>query len=274
MNPHIAIIISANKKMQFQTKLLLKTLRAIGRCPSYHCTIFVQEQERRQLVDSFLENRAEIVTYSLDSRYKYPWTVGARWNVNPKSDLVLALDCDVITTNSIEEFLQECNDNFRGVIGMVSPFNDSLNQWRELYRLCGVSLPQTLYTYRNFNQDLWANQNDSLCPFYVNHGVLAIPSRYIAPMRDAVKFVLPIINERLYDNYYLAQIATTIAADVAKIPRCPLPIKYNTQAKAGDVFTEDTVFFHYDSNLINNIQDAKRAFPSLESSLSSLWAPL
>src|SRR5260221_478162 len=111
--------------------------------------------------------------------------------------------------------------------------------------MCNTPLPQTLYRYRNFRHDLLENPDDSLCPFYVNHGVLAMPSSYISPMRDAVRFVLPLINSQLYDNYFIAQIATAIATDVAKLPRRPLPVKYNTKAGAGDFWTEETVFLHY-----------------------------
>ena len=159
--------------------------------------------------------------------------------------------------NPFLEYAQK-TDRFCGVIAYVSPFDNSVSQWRDLYSYFKLDLPDEFYMYRMWNGKLFAKEK-SVGPFYVNHGVLVMPSKYVPEIRHAIKPILQELNNLIYDNYYIVQVATTLALDTLRVPREAMPVKYNTQITSGDSIDKDTVFLHYYGSLsrISSIKDVE-----------------
>ena len=57
MIPHIAIVISGNEKMQFQTELLLRSLSHYGKI-EYYCTVFILENDN--IKNKYIEDHADL----------------------------------------------------------------------------------------------------------------------------------------------------------------------------------------------------------------------
>jgi len=253
--PHICSVISADERMQFEMELLLKSIETIGNCKNYDCTIFSHEK----INNSFLKNRTKIIQYEPDVRLKYPWWTCPRWTADCKGDFLLLMDSDVIVVSDMKKFLSQSVLKYKicGSIGLNSPFEDSFENWNFLFKKCGVKLPEYWNTYRSFNElsfpkNLFVNKKDALCPFYINHGVIALPVCHQEEMRDACFFVINKIYNIIKDNYWFPQIITAIAVEIAKIPNHIWPIEYNCLKPITktyeDVINEETVFYHYSSS--------------------------
>lgn len=264
LKPHICSVISGNKKMQFEMEFLLKTMEAIGGCRDYYCTIFSNDN-----IDSrFLQNRAEIKTYKVDERLTYPWWTCPRWHAEEKGDFLLMLDSDIVVLNNVEQFFQDAAaEKMSGVIAFASPFPNSFQQWCDLFEKCRIPLPKYWNTYRSFNElefphNLFAPQKDSLCPYYINHGVIALPLKFQKIMNETTQTVIEIIHKTLQNNYWFPQIITALAVELGGIPTQVWPTKYNCLRPLVEngktyrnVVNDETVFYHYSSSREKNYQN-------------------
>jgi hypothetical protein len=243
MKPHFVLVISPDKIMISRTKLLLKSIEQYGGCKNYHCTIFVLEGDK--IHDQFILSRAEIIEYAKDNLYQYPWSAMPRWNVVPQSEIIVALDCDVLCLSNIQEFLKTCSQKkIYGVIASTPPFENSLDTWKLLYSRLGMELPHTLFGYRKFKNNFFMDKTTVLTPFYINHGVIAINSELVPKIREQVKIVTPQVNKIFHDNFFIPQIVTTLAISMANVEYEAIEPKYNSLTNL-DTIDNNTVFYHY-----------------------------
>lgn len=251
MKPHFVIVMSANKKMQFQAEILLRSIVYYGKCLDFYCTIFILEGEK--IDNQFIIKNADIKTYKREPKYKHPWTAAPRFNVKPKSDMCIHVDCDVIVCKDICEFLSYCQgEKICGVIADIHPFSS----WVDIYKNFGLAL----------NARYICRKSRIPCPFYVNNGVVAIPSGYVPQLRESIKQVIEKLGD---DNYYIGQIATTIAIEILGLPVKEIPAKFNASS---DEITDDIVFCHYVfSNHISSLRDVMNLNTNLKYKILELF---
>ena len=159
--------------------------------------------------------------------------------------------------NPFLEYAQK-TDRFCGVIAYVSPFDNSVSQWRDLYSYFKLDLPDEFYMYRMWNGELSPKREvgrSILCQSRSFSHAKQVRSQSVAP----IKPILQELNNLIYDNYYIVQVATTLALDTLRVPREAMPVKYNTQITSGDSIDKDTVFLHYYGSLsrISSIKDVE-----------------
>ncbi len=248
--------------------MLLDSIRTLGGCKNFHCTVFVQKGEQH-LITGF--DDVEVQTYRREGRrYVRPWHCCPRWDIKPRGDPFLALDVDVLALSDINGLLKF--DKLAGVIAHKSPFvGNSFQTWKSLYNICGIQHPPDWYFYRTYKQNFFAARGNCLCPFYINHGVIVMPSEWLTPMKAAVQYVIKKTSHVIGKNYYFPQIVTTLAADMIGVPREPIATKYNNLVFENKTRLQDVVFFHYSGlRNIGSCHALFKACPALKKYRESL----
>lgn len=261
--PHIVIMISPkNASMQLHAEMLVKSLSIFGNCKDFYASIVVPDCEKFYLNDYFLNNpNIELVSYVPRFGNQLPWSHSPRWFIEPKTELYLAIDSDALVCKDITSFLIDCvNSNaLSAVQGLGVPFKkNAYETWEKIYNLAGLKLPNNLYMYRYFKQDIWASEtNDCVSPFYPNCGVIALPSKHLALMQSAIKEATKVVCEVEPNNYFIPQIVISLALSLSEIPINVLPPKYNSWEHF-DPF-DDAVIYHYSTtrNTIKSKKDFK-----------------
>lgn len=259
MKPHFSSLISACPRMEFQLELLIRSLEFFGKCYDYFFDLYVLEGE--VIKSDFINKKVNIITYqaSKDVDFILPWRVCPIWNVEPKSEIRIHFDSDLLITSNINEIFDYCSSpGFYGAIANVPPF--SLSDWEVALKMFNLTLPDKMYMYKKCCGDIHGDKDHSVCPFYSNMGVSIMYSQYVPQMRETMKHVLKTLNEKYRDNYYLPQIATSISLQLLNIPRFLLPNKYNHiigfKYKTPLLGTDEPIICHYPHSA-TNINDLK-----------------
>ncbi len=254
MTPHFVMIITANEAMQLHTRLFLMSLEKYGKLTDYHCTICIQNHEK--ITDKYILDRADIKTYDNREGYDPPWLGGLpRWRVQPKSDVCIFVDADMLVCSDIRPLFVNANC-VRGMIAYHSPFlgqefaSSSMMCWRLLYEKLGMDFPNTLYEY--------SNKEGDLTPYYINYGCIVVPSKYMTEIGNKIENIIHTLHD-FQPNYFNGQIAFTIVLNSLSIPTEALSPRFNFFEfdKLIDLYPEEfkkCVLFHwfFEKKNINN----------------------
>lgn len=255
MKPHFSMVISANQRMEYQTELFVRSLERFGNCSDYFFDLFILENET--IRSPFLRRKVDIRTYKLESKFLYPWSASPRWNFEPKSDICIQVDCDMMVLNDISKITNFCqNKGFYACIANIPPFQFS--DWEFLFDLFGVACPEKMYLYKKTCGNFQGDKNESVCPFYPNCGLLVVHKEYHEKIRQVLPEILDKFNETKYrDSIYFAQITTALVLLKEKIPSYLLPNGFNYIAnfnynKPLYFSDEGVVICHYNHKISND----------------------
>lgn len=232
MKAHFVITTSANKKMELQTEVLIRSIKSVGRCSDSFFTIFTHELKK--ISNTYIKNH-EIIGYEQNSNLKYPWSVCARWDVIPAADLIVCLDADVVVLRDLNPLLEQLQDK-RGMSGtIVCGDNLSIENWKKLFDLASIDFPETTYV----------TTKGQICPYYINNGVVSLSSEYVVDIRLATKKMIDLINTMHYNDFFITQRANTLAAYACNVPLNVMPKEFNHLELCYGDPNKDTYFFHY-----------------------------
>lgn len=282
------IVMSANYEMEKQTDMMLRSLASVGQIDDYVCTLILQEGEKirnRHLSHCLVHH------YRPDPKFKTPWTCSPRWRVDPLAEVCLLMDSDVLALKDCRPIISSCleTESACGVIAHSSPFQksivnpaplsphmskinvgDYLQYWKFLYNAAGISFPTTLHLHTSHRRNVLATKEACLCPYYINHGVMAFPSKLMGEMSRVYYPLLHKVYDLLPNNYYAVQIACSLALDAISARRISLPVHFNFMPlDVSDPDLENAVFLHY----ANQRAEFRRAF-SDESMIASPHSPM
>jgi len=283
IKPHFVILINNDERMQFEATLLVSSLETLGGIKEYYCTIVVPEGFKSSSeFKKFIEKRGEIKTYK-EAVGSKPYLYSPRWEVEPKSEIFVPIDSDIIVLKNIEQLFLAPSEKIKGVIGLESPFLNGLNKtvWEHIFKLFKIETEEKRWTkYRVFDKKsihyLKLFDKESLvdestsCPFYFNHGLL-ITSKSIAKKINSIKndITNDLIKMGFEKSYWLNQIVTTICIEKEKIDCEEIDDKFNSIKK----LTEDTHLYHYCSsiNKFESIKDIKKDNVAIEKQLDIIY---
>lgn len=218
--------------MELHAETLIRSIKRNGRCPDSFFTIMTHQPNG--IKNSYLKKH-QIVGYKVNPNLKFPWSACARWHITPEEDLVIGLDSDVVVLRDLNPLLEQMQTE-RGISGtIVCDDNFKINDWNRLFKLASLDYPQNSYR----------TTRGQTCPFYVNNGVLALSSEYLKDMRQATKTMIDLVNANYYNDFFITQRATTLAAYACKIPLNSMPQEFNHLERCCGQPNKDTYFFHY-----------------------------
>ncbi len=199
--------------MTRQSRLAVAAARNLG-----PCTIWVHEPEYH-LVDAHLKAIADVRTYRSNPAILLPWASTPKWQVEPEADVVLGCDADVFVWNEeqVVKAAQLClaKQALCGTMAYWYPFEEA--EWPRLFQLYGLA-PDFNYRYQTVRQST---------PFYINNGAVMLPSTMLPAFRESFYRWLPEINARYLHNYFMVQVATTIAIYKAGLKTKVMPRTFN-----------------------------------------------
>ena len=234
MKIHFSWTISAGNLMELESKIMVASTKGID-C---HNTIWVQEHEYN-LVSPSLKKIAEVLPYKPHSYLLDPWSTTPKWNVEPKGDIIIGTDADVMIWNQnlVIQEAKRClkNKQISGTIGYAAPI--SIFEWEFLFKKYGIE-EDFKYQYTNTKEK---------SPFYINNGVVMMPSDMLFKFKESYQKWLLEINKWHYKSYYICQIATTFAIKELKLPTASMPRIFNyTEVDNPNVpELEKAIFLHY-----------------------------
>lgn len=270
MKAHFVITISLNESMQRQAEYLIRSIKGVGKCPDSFFTIMTHE-DLSFLNNNYLRKEAflhniQVVQYETNPNLRYPWSTFARWDIEPKEDLIIGLDSDILALRNLQPLLEELT--FKGGIcgsGADAFTNFTIQDWKNLFNLASVPFPEK--TYRTPDSLISIGQEGA--PYYINNGVVCLASKYLENMKKITKDMIAIINENYHDDFYITQKANTLAAYICK-EKYNMPL--NLMSKDFnhlEVFygppDKNAFFYHYnvlrESNYFNYIK--KTFYPKI-----------
>lgn len=268
MIPHIVLVISPNELMQFQTEILLRSILIYGQT-NYECTLFIEETECKSIKNDYILKNAEIKPYKSILKENFPtWITCPRWEVIPRSELLLMLDCDVVALSLLKDIEEFCKD-FVGICGSLaslSPFKKpSFEEWKSIFKKLDINGPDIWYKYKDvYNKDSVYINDQHLCPFYINHGVIYINSKSVEHFNSKIKELLLKCSTDLGSNYFFPQIITTLAIYELNILYKIFPdyfhvIPHHLKNPIVKPVPNNTIFYHYNkwNKTIVNIDSIK-----------------
>jgi hypothetical protein len=218
MKIHITWAISQNLFLIEASKRVITS--AINQNLDAYFSIFVPEGHD---IGDYLFNKknVEIIFYKKDNNFNNPWEVVPKWNVIPKADIVLGIDADVLIINK-KNILHWANKSLKnkavvGTIAHLNPFKSD-KSWLDLFEKYNMS--------DNFSYKY--NDDSGFCPFYINNGAVLIPAEILDTFRKSLnKWIKELNATDIKNNFYIAQIATTLAIKESKINHIEAPKTFN-----------------------------------------------
>lgn len=250
MKAHFVITISLNLFMESQAENLIRSIKGAGKCPDSFFTIMTHDDlnllQNTYLRNQIYSNNIQIVRYETDAKLKYPWSVCARWNIEPKADLIIGLDSDVLVLRNLQPALEELisKGGISGVKG--NGFDDfTIRDWKKLFNSASITFPEKTYK----TPETLISKGEEGCPYYINNGVVALTSEFLENMRKATKDMIDIVHKFAYNNFYITQKATTLAAYFCKekynMPLNLMPKEFNHLEIFYGPPNKNTYFYHY-----------------------------
>lgn len=236
MKIHFSWTISPTPQMELQSKLAVRAARNLG-----PCTIWVHENEY-SAVTTELKRMAEVIPYRAIDGMELPWSSTPKWAVEPKGDVVVGLDADVmvwredLVLRAAEECLAE--NVLCGTVTYIEILPEA--DWRALFRR--YSLPEDFpFQYTHSRQ---------AAPFHINNGVVMMPATMLPAFRKSFYTHLPDMNRMYPGLYYMCELATTVAIMKAGLPVKAMPKTFNYVEfrVPGLPDLKDVAFLHYNTS--------------------------
>jgi hypothetical protein len=266
MKPHFMIVQSAMPSQERRTELLLRMIEQMGNVSDYHCTLIIQNGEK--ITNKNLRLKCDIHQYEWDHRYFFPWSTSPRWRVKPKSDLVVCCDNDLLVLRDLNPFLKQAHAShaINALIGLVSPWQNSicnlnadtqhlapigepndyyLSMWRRLFQKMDMTFPEKLYFHTLLNGNVFNNHQHALTPYYPNHGFMVMGADIFQKIGDVYYPLLRKLNELIYKNYYIVQVAATLAIYKSGVKAVDMPLQYNYVNCPELPEPDDVAVYHY-----------------------------
>lgn len=180
--------------------------------------IFKNEKKEEQLREKFellLDDNIEIYFSSLLFLDHPP----VRWFVEPKQEVCVFLDVDMIACSSlvtIEREILNCNC-IAGVLAHSCEFD--FLWWNKIFQIVNVNFPF------NFYKTLLGN----LSPFYINFGFIIMTKEIFHKIKKTyIDFIDVLIANKTYkDLYFLPQISLALTIEKFNLQKKILPLRYN-----------------------------------------------
>jgi hypothetical protein len=168
----------------------------------------------------------------------YPWTTCPRWDIEPKSELVVGLDSDVLAMSDYSNGLKQClNYDVSGTLAHQAGL--TLDEWKQLFEDANIEYPPKLYP---------TLYDGTMTPYYLNNGLVALRSEHVEGMREQTKRMLKIINKRHHDLFYIVQVATSLAIHKLNLNRQLISETFHQLETRDPNPSDQTVFFHYNGS--------------------------
>jgi hypothetical protein len=166
------------------------------------------------------------VDEELFSRETWFATAVERFRYVFTSDVVLALDADVLIAGPLDELVDQCHDHGAvcGVVAHVPPLA-SREEWQAIYDACDLGTVRTPCEHTGWGY-MFSDDTLRHCPPYFNLGVLAAPAEAMATIgRDAYSLMRAV--DAVRSTPYRAQIAVSLAVTRHGLPFRALPFRWN-----------------------------------------------
>ncbi|HXT19703.1 MAG TPA: hypothetical protein VN923_03035 [Thermoanaerobaculia bacterium] len=166
------------------------------------------------------------VDEALFARESYYATGCERFRYDSKSDVVLALDADVLIAGPLDELVEETHRH-GGVCGVVAhlPPVERREQWQEIYDRCGLGPLSTPCEHTGWGY-MFADESLRYCPPYFNLGVLAAPADVLRRIGEVI-YELMAATDTVARSPYRAQIGVSLAITRLGLPWRSLPFRWN-----------------------------------------------
>ena len=212
------MIATDREDIQFQAELFVRSL-------PFKCDITICGEGNQ-----FLRRHAEIIPLP-ESNLNPGWYAGLGC-APQKGDVTIYTDADIMLMEDIDYIVNACmkGQGATGVIAYASPKID----WREMYERCGVKWPGSSYKH---------SVEGSPCPFYVNLGFVAVPSKFIPALNEAMLRFIRSSDNVHPGHYHRPQFAMCLAIEHLGLPKISLPMKYNCPDLYNKI-TDDAVVAH------------------------------
>jgi hypothetical protein len=243
-SPHILLAGSPN--YLFLAELLLRSLVKFGKSDFFADLIILNANEFTCIDDLKHIKKYCKVSYSKE---KYEDHYPSRWFIEPKSDVCIFLDFDILICSGVKPIVDICLK--RDAFCAVPAVNHiPLNEWYRLFNLCNVKFPDKMIKTKDGN----------VSPYYVNYGVLAMPSKFVKPIRQVILNNVEIVKRFTSQPYFIGQISLAISLAQANIPTFVLPERFNyIDFIASKEEFDNVVFYHMlELKSIKYINDTKK----------------
>lgn len=251
MKIHLTWPIGGSKFFIESSKLLINSSYGLDA----YFTIFV-ENKNRKFVDKKLENIAEIVSYTNKNGYRNAWDNMPKWDVVPKSKIVLGLDSDILFVNK-DLLMNFVNKSLikKSIIGTIA-YEPAISnfEWKNLF--LKYKLPEDDFCFEHGNGEKG--------PVYVNNGAILIPSLLLEEFKYCLRKWIKILSKTDYaENYFFTQIATTLALKDSQINFTPAPVNFNylesnLHYKRNKTNIDNIALFHYNMSKSFFVDDFKK----------------
>ena len=247
MKIHFVWPISVNFDMVSMSKILIKSAEGMN-C---YFTIMVQKEEYGKATKYF-KNIAEVLPYSASPKFAEPWVWTPKWDIEPKGDIVLGLDSDVVIFNQkiLLDFIKKSYEKkiIYGTIAYESPFSHDI--WENLFNKYEMK-DSFKYEFLKTNTP---------APYYINNGVVIMPNDFIDVFRFYHKKWLFELNNNFYNLFYISQVATTFAIKESKLPHQNAN-RYLNYLESSHIHAEN---FDYNNIAIFHYNESKYCLSNLE----------
>ena len=236
--------------MELQVEVLIRSLKTVGGCPDSFFTVMTHEPEK---ISNDYVKKHEVRGYEKNPNLKFPWSVCARWDIDPAADLIIGLDADVVAMKNLKPLLEQLYEK-RGISGTIACHDKlPIKKWQELFDLASIDYPENTYT----------TAKGQVRPYYVNNGVLSLSCEYLMDMRQSTKKMIDLINTRYYGDFFITQRATTLAAYACKVPLNIMPKEFNHLESCYGQPNRETYFFHYNKSRDKNNFSPTKFIPKM-----------
>ena len=183
------------------------------------------EQLERKVKEAHKELAEAEILFCRLSYLQHP---PVRWHVEPRGNICVLVDSDVLVCSPLQGLKKWENCNaVAGVLAHESPYE--LDEWMKIFNHFGIEYNDPIYQ---------TTDTEKACPFYVNYGVLIVDSCLMPKIREKIGPNIEKVmemEERKHTftssghspNFFVGQIALTVTLAELPIKKQTLPVRYN-----------------------------------------------
>jgi len=252
---HFSWCISPTPSMIENSLYLATTARELG-----PCTVWVLDYEYDQ-VPKRLKDLVDVRPYTAFPHLKVPWNTTPKWLVEPQGDIILGCGADTIIWNPdhLLRYADICiaERAIAGTIAYLEPLPQS--DWIKLFS--DYEIPyEPCHRYQTTQNPV---------PFYLNHAAVLMPTGLFHNFAPLFYKYLVEVSLRFPDNYFMSQIALSLAIYKSGAHRIELSRQFNYSeiCHPGMPDIERATIVHYE----NSRRDPTRCpVPALQARLKQI----